>query len=456
MRLQIRGVPRNVEHSFTIEPDQSGALLGRMEGEKVVGLAIPIPHIEQPSNGEPTTICWSRKHLRFDFQGGAWYVTLLGTQKTLLDERELPTGTPQRLPPGGRLRCGDLTLQTSVEDNPFATRAIGPGARPPTNGSPWDTIAIRPDARPIVPDTMQRISVDNLSSQIKTMVEQMIAELDRITSAAQELQQRRSQAEQARDEARTAVAGVKQAASLTQLQAAVERVRDTAQRSRQANERIGSGAETVRRSIDRARDIERALKTLSADTALAASRLSPHDPTGRILSSQTAHSEDEARRRMAEIDEQGQRAAREREQAQTALRTAQEAEEEAMTLASRRESEFQRDDRIVAYAKRYSIIGLVLVSAILLGWLIGKLLEGSSGDPLGEGHTLLNIEPQQRLQIVQVADHALQVAVHLDVYRRIDQKLADEGQALERVEEFSLATRPVDVRALRQLHVLCL
>jgi len=449
MRLQIRGVPRNPGHIFTIEPEQSGALVGRMEGDKGLGLAVPIPHIEQPSNGEPATVCWSRKHLRFDFQGGAWYVTLLGKQKTLLDERELAADSPIRLPQEARLRCGELTLQASVEDNPFATRALsGGGPRPAPARNPFDTVAIRPDARPVVAEAMERISVDSLGSQANAMVDQMRSELDRITTAASDMQQRRSQAEQSRDEARVAVAAIRQATSVQELQAAAERVRDASLRSRQAAERSGSVADTVRRAVERARDIERSLKSLSADTARAAARLSPQDPTGRILTSQTSHAEEEARRRLAEIDEIGQRTTRERELAQAAARAAQEAEEEALTLASRREAEFRRKDRALVYAKRYAVIGLILVSAILLGWLVGKLLEGSTPDPLSEGHSLLDVELKQRLKLVQVADYPLQVAVHLDVHRCVHQQLTDECQPLERVHELALTALPIHRRAL--------
>lgn len=428
MRLQIRGVPRNNGQPFILAPEQSGALLGRMEGDQGSGLAVPIPHIEQPSGGEPATICWSRRHLRFDFRAGAWYVTLLGKQKTLLDEHELAADSPTRLPNLASLRCGELTLQAAV-DNPYETRAIGGASqRTPVVHGPFDTIAIRPTAQPQEP--MERISMDNLTSQAKTMTDQMVSELDRVTTAVHDVQQRRSQAEQARNEAKMAVTEVRQATTPQQLQAAAERVRESAQRCRAAATRATSVAETVRRSLERARDIERSLKALATDTARAAARLPAHDAAGRILHGQTTQAEDEGRRRMGEIDELGQRSASERELAQAAVQAAQEAEEEALTLVSRREAEFRRKERALVYAKRYSIIGVIVISALLFGWLIGKLLEGNPSDPLAEPHSSLRLEWQQRSQLIQVVDHPLEVAIHLDVHRGIDQQLADEGEAL--------------------------
>lgn len=444
MKLQIRGIPRSAIHVFTIEPAQSGALLGRMEGDQSLGLAVPIPHIEQPNPGEPTTLCWSRKHLRFDFQGGAWFVTLLGKQRTLLDERELAMNAPTRLPSEASLRCGDVTLRVSVAvDNRYATRVLN--ERPPeVQRSPFDTIAIRPEVRPQVADSMERMSIDNLGTQARTMGEQLRNELDQLTRGTREMPQRRGQAEQCRDEARVALAAIRQAASLPQLQSAAERVRDAAARARRALDQAGSVAATARQSVERARDIERSLKNLSTETVRAVSRLPPGDPVGRILTSQTSQAEEEAQRRMAEIEDLGHRLDRERDQLQAVDRFAKEAEEEAMALVSRREGEFRRRERTIAYAKRYSMIGLVLVSAILIGLLLGKLLEGNNTDPLGEGQGSLRTEPQEGLKFVQVADHALQVAANLHVDRGIDQELVDEEQALQRVEQLALAALPVD------------
>lgn len=455
MRLQIRGVPRHPGQIFTIEPNQSGALLGRMEGDKNLGLTVPIPHIEQAGQGEPATTCLSRRHLRFDYQGDTWYVTLLGKQKTLLDDRELTTDQPQPLPPQASLRCGEVTLSVSRDDDRFATRAI-PGVRPGPDPlrNPFETMAIRPatsgmerpvGVRPPGPDVLKPISADSLAAQARTMADQLRSELDRITAAARDVQQRRSQAEQFRDEARVALAGIRQATSLQQAQAAAERVRDAAQRARKACDQAMTTAETVRRGVERARDIERSIKSLSADTERAVSLLPANDPSGRILRSQTSQAEDEAQRRMAEIEDMNQRAEREREQVQAAERAAKEVEEDAMTQASRREAEFRRKDRVIVHIKRLAMIGLVLVSAILLGLLLGKLLENGSPDPLGEGQSLLGAKPQQRLQFGQVADHALQVAVHLDVHRRVDQAMGDERHALQRVQELGVAALPVDL-----------
>lgn len=448
MRLQIRGVPRNYSQVFSIEPAQSGALLGRTDGENN-NLVVPIPHIEQSSPGEPATTCWSRSHLRFDFQGGGWYVTLVGKEKTLLDEHVLLANVPTRLPPEGSLRCGEVTLRattSSGDDDRFKTRTLE--ARPAPVHNPFDTVAIRQDVRqPVVAPAMERISVDSLASQARTMVEQMRSELDRLTNTARDMQQRRSQAEQCREEARVALVGVRQATTPQQLQAATERVRDASQRGRKAADQAATAAEMLRRGVDRTRDLDRSLRSLSEDTARAVARLPPGEPTGRILTGQISQAQEDAQRRMAEIEDLSQRAEREREQVQSAERTTKEVEEEAQTLASRREEEFRRKVRMVAILKRYAVIGLILVAMILFGLFLGKLMESCEPPPPVDGQSLRGVEAQQRLQFVQVIDHSLQITVDLDVHRGIRQQLGSKSEPLDRVDQLALAALPIDARA---------
>ncbi|MBL9043891.1 MAG: FHA domain-containing protein [Myxococcales bacterium] len=392
MRLCIRGVPRNSEPCW-LDPGDSGALLGRMEGDNPNGLRIPIPHIESPAQGEPKTDSLSRQHLRFDFQNGAWYVTWLGRQPTLLNDAELAAQKPTRLPPEATLRSGELSLHLSIED-PFATRAIRPG--PSTPPQPADKYRTRvfPSKGAVIPEAMEPISVDSLTGQTKTMLDQMLAELDRVTTATQDLQQKRALSEQAREEAKVAIAAVRQAVSLPQLQAAAERVRDAALRSRQASEKTATLGDTVRRAVERSREIERALKSMASDAARAMLRLSPTDPSGRALSAQMSHSEEEARRRLAEVDEHSQRALAEREKAQAAAKMAAEVEEEALALASHRESEFRQKERFLALFRRYGVLLLILLAAIGLGLLIAQILE-SGPEPLSEGLGLvLSLAPR--------------------------------------------------------------
>jgi hypothetical protein len=384
MRLCIRGVPRNSEPCW-LDPADSGALLGRMEGDNPNGLRIPIPHIESPAQGEPKTDSLSRQHLRFDFQNGAWYVTWLGRQPTLLNDAELAAQKPTRVPPEATLRSGELSLHLSIED-PFATRAIRPGPSTPPPPQPADKYRTRvfPSKGAVIPEAMEPISVDSLTGQTKTMLDQMLAELDRVTTATQDLQQKRTLSEQAREEAKVAIAAVRQAVSLPQLQAAAERVRDAALRSRQASEKTATLGDTVRRAVERSREIERALKSMASDAARAMLRLSPSDPSGRALSAQMSHSEEEARRRLAEVDEHSQRALAEREKALHAAKMAAEVEEEALALASHRESEFRQKERFLALFRRYGVLLLILLAAIGLGLLIAWFLEAGP-DPLSEG-----------------------------------------------------------------------
>ena len=431
MRLQISGVPRNPTHVFQLDPDRSGALLGRMEGDKNTGLEIPIPHIEHASPGEPSTLCWSRKHLRFDFADGIWSVTLLGKTPTLLNEQELAYEVRTRIPPDReqRLTCGELSLTVVARAEPddrFATRAIG-ARRPPVPANPFATVSIGRTPQPALQNAapMERLNVDQLTAQTPAMIEQIRGEQDRLSVLYTELQQRRSQAEQARDETRVAMAGVKQAQGVMQLQAAAERVRGAAQRCRQASSQGERSLDNVRRANERAHDIERSLDTLANDTAGAVSRLPPNDPAGRILKSQVDHSREDCRRRISEIEELTQRARKEREQAEAAARAAQEAEEEALTLTSRRENEFRRKDQVMVHGRRYAIIFGVLVCAALIGWIVGQILQGrpEPQDPL----TLRLIEGQKSAQIIEVVDHALDVAAHAGLDRGVDQLLVDEG-----------------------------
>lgn len=395
MKLFIRGIPRRQE-PLSLETGDSGAILGRMEGDNTNGLRIPIPHIDHPKAGEPKTDSLSRQHLRFDFKNGAWYVTWIGRLPTFLNDVEMTAQTVTRLPSDATLRIGELRLDLSTED-PFATRAIrpGPSPAPQADQNPFATRAIHLGRPPEV-GVMEPVSVSGLGAQTKTMLEQMLTELERVTTSCQEIQQKRSLSEQAREEANVAVASVRQASSLTQLQSAAERVRDAAERSRQAAERTAAATEAVRRSLDRSREIERSLKSMASDATRAMARLSPNDPSGRALSAQMSHAEDEARRRMAELEEQSARALGEREKALVSSRAATEVENEALNVASKRETEFRQKERFIALARRYAIIVVVLLAAIVVGLLMAYLLDAESPDALNGTSSLRDLRHGER------------------------------------------------------------
>jgi len=406
MQLQIRGVPRSPERVFQLSPDQTGALLGRMEGDKNAGLAIPLPHIEQAVQGEPSTLCWSRKHLRFDYRDEAWTVTLLGKVATRLNEQELPLDTPTPIPANREvsLTCGDVSLRVFYSklesEDPFATISIGGANRKPEVGAnPFATITLAgrgPQAQAALQNAgqMERLSVDNLVSRTSSHLDVLRDEYERISKAVADMQQRRRQAEQARDEARIAIANVKQAPGVTELQSAMERVRTAAQRSQQALSHVGQSMRAVERSGDQAREIERATDKLAQDAASALSRIPAHDASGHTLKSKVDLARDDCHRRIGEIGALVEHAKKELEQTQVAARSAQDAEDEGNTISSRRESDFRRREQVLHHGRRYAIILAVLLSAALIGWLVGQFLQGSSSDPL-EGISLLRLQGQQ-------------------------------------------------------------
>jgi hypothetical protein len=404
MYLTVSGIP-GAKPSYTF--NNSGAVLGRMQGQNVHELTVPLPHIEQ---GPQTTTGWSRRHVQFDVVDGMWMITLLSSQPTQLNGQPLVQNRQVQLPGSAQLSCGQLTLELSWEspDNRFAT--IGPGQAPPaldpgqTIGPgqaprPLRPIPISPPVwngppRPLPPGQppaaggpgLQAVSMDGMAEQVRTLLEQSRNELGRASASAHDAQQRRVASETARDEAKQAIVDIQNALSREQVLAAANRASEAAAKTRAHADRAANARESARRASQQAEEGARRLRTLADDIARTASSL-PHRAPERAQLDQHARDAETAAAQGERNAEQSREKISDAERAAeliaAAAKTAAGHSEEAQSLAARRAGELARRDRARLYLQRYGFVALILLVAVAVGLLVGYALESANdgGNP---------------------------------------------------------------------------
>lgn len=179
MRLQF-DIPE-CKDPLWLTTAQSGGILGRRDAVRNNNPAIGIPD----SDG---TAAWSRSHARFDWEDGAWHITLLTSQRTLLNGRQLTQGRKERLDQNISLvvnplekPASEIRIQVEIPKpqnkgrpveafDPGATAPTGhfdPGATQPTSTPDWDPAATSPyqDRPPTI--KIDRLDVDKYRDKLQ-------------------------------------------------------------------------------------------------------------------------------------------------------------------------------------------------------------------------------------------------------------------------------------------------
>ncbi len=139
--------PDDPEPQTVLFPDQGG-VIGRSDGCKLV-----LPDRKRAV---------SKRHAFVERVGDEIYVTDLSTNGTFPFEKSerIGRGVTVPIPSGGRILCGDFTLQLELKDDAAARQAPSPAAAPEPPPPPPPLPAAAGDPKAIVEGLLQGLGID--------------------------------------------------------------------------------------------------------------------------------------------------------------------------------------------------------------------------------------------------------------------------------------------------------